>query len=79
MKNSPSATQIRRCLNNSCVEKEIGTPTIIVKLSNNFLNFQKDLKQYCKDILIECSECGHSAASKRKLHEQFSTKQTCMK
>lgn len=64
--------QIRRCSNNSCVVKKIGSPTIIVKLSNSFLNLQKYLKQYCKEILIECcSECGNDAVSERKRHEHL--------
>ncbi|KAF0716405.1 Uncharacterized protein FWK35_00030084, partial [Aphis craccivora] len=40
LNNILSATQIIKCSNNSCVVKEIGSPTIIVKLSNNFLNLQ---------------------------------------
>jgi len=71
LKNIPSATQMITCSNNSCVVKEFGSPTIIVKLSNNFLNLQKDLKQYCKEITIECTECGHNSVSKRKLHEHL--------
>ncbi|KAL5237639.1 hypothetical protein ACI65C_005049 [Semiaphis heraclei] len=71
LKNIPSATQMITCSNHSCVVKEFGSPTIIVKLSNNFLNLQKDLKHYCKEITIECTECGHNAVSKRKLHEHL--------
>lgn len=71
MKANPSSTNIKTCSNNNCGVKEHISPTVIVRLAEGFENLQNDLRQYCENKHIKCSDCQSNAVSKKILHEHI--------